>query len=309
MRVHTKRLAMATLASLVIGVLLAAPALAGDSGDEPGSRDQIVLNGRLTVGEGETVGTALLFHGQATIDGTVTDAVVVFDGHTEISGTVQGDVFVFNGQVTVRSGAEIDGDLVTRQSPTVESGATVRGQQQRVSTRFNPAEFGFASRIAWWIGYSVSTLVLGLLLLLLAPALDLAIVRAARERTGAAIGLGLAVFFLLPVVAVLFLVVVVAIPLGLFLLLALALLYTLGYVAGAHALGRRLVKSPAPRFVAFLAGWAILRALGLIPIVAGIVWALASIFGLGALWVAARRSPPAPMPERPAMPPVAPTPV
>lgn len=306
MRART-RLATAAFAALVICVLLAGPALA-DSGDRLDSRDQIVLNGKLTVAEGETVDTAVLFHGIATIDGTVTGAVVVFDGRTDISGTVQGDVFAFNGVVTVRSGAVIDGDLVTRESPNVESGATVRGKQQSVSTRFDAADFGFASRVAWWIGYSVSTLVLGLLLLLLAPALDPAIVRGARERMGGAIGFGVVLFFLLPIVAVLFLVVIVAIPLGLFLLLALALLYTVGYVAGAHALGRRLVKPPASRFVAFLAGWAILRVLGLIPVVGGIVWTLASIFGLGLLWVAARRSPRARVPEPPAMPPPTPVP-
>jgi cytoskeletal protein CcmA (bactofilin family) len=302
------RLAIVTFASLVSGALLAGPALAQGSTHQLNPRDQIVLNGELTVAEGETVDTAVLGHGTATIDGTVTGAVVVFDGRTDIAGTVHGDVFVFNGAVTVRSGAVIDGDLVTRQIPTVESGATIRGQQQRVSTRFNTGDLGLASRVIWWIGYSVSTLVLGLLLLLLAPALDPAIGRASRERVGGAIGFGVAVFFLLPVVAVLFLVVVVAIPLGLFLLLGLALLYTVGYVAGAHALGRRLVKPPTSRFAAFLAGWAILRVFGFIPLVGSIVWTLASIFGLGVLWVAARRSSPAPVPEPPAMTPPTPTP-
>jgi hypothetical protein len=300
------RLAIATFASIVICGLLAGPALA-DSADRLNSRDQIVLNGTLTVAEGETVDTALLGHGIATIDGTVTGAVVVFDGRTDISGTVQGDVFAFNGTVTIHSGAVIEGDLVTRESPNVESGATIRGKQQRLSARFDAADIGFASRVAWWIGYSVSTLVLGLLLLMIMPTLDPAIVRGMRERMGGAIGFGVLLFFLLPIVAVLFLVVIVAIPLGLFLLLALALLYTVGYVAGAHAIGRRLVKSPtSSRFVAFLAGWAILRVFGLIPVIGGIVWTLASIFGLGLLWVVARRSPTTPMPEQPAMPPPAP---
>jgi hypothetical protein len=300
------KLAIATFASLVICGLLAGPALA-DSADRLNSRDQLVLNGTLTVAEGQTVDTALLGHGIATIAGTVTGAVVVFDGRTDISGTVQGDVFVFNGTVTVSSSAVIDGDLVTRESPNVESGATIRGKQQRLSARFDAADIGFGSRLVWWIGYSVSTLVLGLLLLLIMPALDSAIVRAMRERMGGAIGFGVLLFFLLPIVAVLFLVVIVAIPLGLFLLLALALLYTVGYVAGAHAIGRRLVTSPtSSRFVAFLAGWAILRVFGLIPVIGGIVWTLAAIFGLGLLWVAARRSPVAPMPEQPAMPPPAP---
>ena len=294
-------LTLAAIASLAMGVALASPALAQSSNDELTPRDQIVLNGELLVARGKTVDTALIFHGPATIDGTVTGSVVVFDGRTDISGTVRGDVFVFNGEAIVRSGAEIDGDLVTQQSPTVEPGATVRGEQQRVTTRLNAAKIGFASRIAWWVGYSVSTLVLGMLLLLFAPALDPAIGRAARTRTGAAVGFGAALFFLLPVAAVLFVVVVVAIPLGLFLLLGLALLYTVGYVAGAIALGRMLVKPPTSRFLGFIAGWGILRVVGLVPVLGGIAWTLASIAGFGVLLVAARRSIPEP-PRVPAMP-------
>ena len=288
MRPTLVRFVLVLVATLVAGGVFATPAGALNSNDELTDSDQIVMNGRLIVAEGDTVDTAVLFHGTATIDGTVTKSVVVFDGPTEISGHVQQDVFVFSGAVTVRSGAQIDGDLVTSETPTVESGATISGEQQRVSTRFDAGAVGVASRFAWWLGYSVSTLVLGLLLLLFAPRVDAAIVRAMRERTGASIGFGALVFFLLPVVAVFMLVIVVALPLGLFMLLALALLYTVGYVAGAHAIGRLVVKMPTSRFLAFLAGWGILRVIGLIPALGGLVWVLASIFGLGVLWVATR---------------------
>ena len=302
MHSKTTRLGLGLAAALILGVLLAAPASAQTSADRLGGRDQVVLSGPLVVAEGETVNTVVLFHGTATIAGTVTKSVVVFDGPTEISGHVQGNVVVFNGAVTVRSSARIDGNLVTGDVPTVEPGATVAGQQQRIGAGFNAGAIGVASRIAWWIGYSVSTLALGLLLLLFAPALDGAIVRAARERTGASFGLGAAVFFLLPIVAILFLVTVIAIPLGLFMLLGMALLYTVGYVAGAHAIGRLLVKAPNSRFLAFLAGWGILRALGLIPVLGGFAWTVASIFGLGVLWVAGRRTAAEPSPAQ-ALPP------
>jgi hypothetical protein len=277
-------------ATLALGAVSAAPAAAVNDDDELTDRDQIVMNGRLIVAQDETVDAAVLFHGSATIDGTVTKSLVVFDGPTEISGHVQQDVFVFNGPVTVRSGAQIDGDLVTSETPTVEQGATVTGDQQRISTRFDAGAVGVASRFAWWLGYSVSTLLLGLLLLLIAPALDAAIVRAVRERVGPSIGWGALVFFLLPIVAVLLLVIVVALPLGLFMLLALGLIYTVGYVAGAHGVGRLLVKPPTSRFLAFLAGWAILRAIALIPVLGGLAWLVASIVGLGILWVASRRT-------------------
>ena len=190
MRANAMRFVLTLGVALVLGAVLAGPASAQDGTDELTDRDQIVMNGRLLVPEGDTVDTAVLFHGSATIEGTVTESVVVFDGQTEISGHVQQDVFVFNGDVTVTSGAQIDGDLVTGQTPTVEPGATVGGQQQRISTRFDADAVGVASRFAWWLGYSVSTLVLGLLLLLIAPGLDAAIVRSVRERMGASIGFG-----------------------------------------------------------------------------------------------------------------------
>ena len=275
-------------ASLFLGTAFATTAIAQDEGAQPGAEDQIVLSGDLLVAPDATVATALTFNGDANIQGTVTESVVVFNGDVDISGTVGDDVVAFNGHVVVRSGAEVAGDVVSRQTARIENGATIGGEVKGISGRFDFEGLGFVGRLAWWIGYSVSTLLLGLALLLFAPGLDGGLDEAFRRRTGASFGFGVAIFFLLPIVAVLLLVVVVAIPLGLFLLLALALLYTVGYVAGAHVLGRQLVKPPGSRMMAFLLGWAILRGLALIPFLGGLVWAVASIAGLGALVIAAR---------------------
>jgi hypothetical protein len=284
-------------AIVVVGVLVAL-AILGLTGraaaqvTRGADDDQVVLTGSLFVPEGETVGAAVIFDGPVTIAGTVTKSLVVFHGDVEITGTVRKDVVVFDGDVTVRSGAEVGGNIVSTATPRVEQGATVSGTTQRITGRFDFGDIGFASRIAWWIGYSSSTLILGMLLLLLAPGLDIALAKAVRERIGAVIGFGALWFFLLPVVAVLLLVTVVGIPLGLFLLLALALLYTVAYVAGALAVGRLLVKAPASsRFLAFLLGWGTLRAAALVPVLAGLAFTVAAILGFGVVAVAARRKP------------------
>ena len=281
---------LATVTGALLAVVFASPA-AAQEGDGVSTNDQIVLNGRLVVPEGQTVDTAVIFNGPVTVDGTVTETVVVFNGDAVISGSVDEDVVVFNGSVLVRSGARIGGDLVTQQTPRVEQGATIGGSSQRVTTKFDAEKLGLASRVAWWVAYTVSTLILGLLLLLFAPAMDRAIVDAVRNRTGASIGFGAGLFFLVPIAAVIFLVLVVSFPLGLFLLLALALLYTVGFVAGAHALGRLILKPPSSRFVAFLLGWGILRVLALVPVLGGLLWLAAAVLGLGAMAVAARRAP------------------
>ena len=277
-------------AVFLVAMLAFASTAAGQAADDDvASDDQIVLNGRLDVPEDDTVGMAVIFNGPATIEGTVREGVVVLNGDAEISGSVGEDVVVLNGDLVVRSGADVGGDLVSQSDPTVEDGANVGGSTVNVATRFDWEEFGFASRIAWWVGFSVSTILLGVVLLLLLPGLDGSVVSAWRERTGGSVGWGLGAFFLLPVAAILLLVTVLALPLGLYILLGLALLYTVGYVAGALVLGRLVVKPPTSRFLAFLVGWVILRAIALIPVVGGLVFLLASVVGLGVLVVNARR--------------------
>ena len=307
-RTTRRRLLGLVLAASSVGILVAPSALAQDEATTSGAEDQVVLTGELLVPDGATVGTAVIFNGDATIEGTATESVVVFNGDVEISGTVGDDVVAFNGHVIVRSGAEVDGDIASRQPAQIEDGATVRGQVKGITRRFDLEGLGWVGRYVWWFGYTISTLVLGLVLLLFAPGLDPSLTDVFRRRMGGSFGFGAAIFFLLPIAAVLLLVVVVTIPLGLFLLLALALLYTLGYVAGAHVLGRQLVKPPSSRFLAFLIGWMILRGIGLIPVLGGLAWVLASIAGLGAIVLAARGSRPAGVPPAPVAPIPAPPP-
>ena len=110
------------------------------------------------------------------------------------------------------------------------------------------------------------------------------------ERTGAVVGWGLLVLIGLPILGVVALATIVGLPLGLGLLLALALIFWIGYVAGAFALGRRMVRTPRSRVGAFAAGWGVLRLIALVPFLGGLAWAAATVIGLGALATASRRA-------------------
>lgn len=295
-------------AVILLSALAASPASAQDEGPTSEDADQIVLTGRLVVAADETVDAAVIFNGPALVEGTVREELVVFNGDTEIVGTVRQDVVVFNGDVVVRAGAEIGGDLVTQGTPQVEEGATIRGDQDSVTTRFDFEVSGFASRVAWWIGYSVSVLILGLLLLAFAPQLFESVRGTARERLGSSIGWGVGLFFLLPIGSILLLITIVGIPLGVSLLLALAFIYTLGYVVATVAVGSMIMRASPSRYVVFLVGWAVLRVLALIPFVGGWLWFVGSVWGLGLLAVAIRSRPTTEMHAGP-LPPVPPTPV
>src|SRR5215217_8161079 len=145
-------------------------------------------------------------------------------------------------------------------------------------------------RLGWGLAVSVSTLVVGLVLVWLAGRGAGWILEAGRTQVGPAIGWGLLVFFGLPILAIGALVTLVGIPLGLGLLAALGLIYALGYGATAWIVGRRILGEPTAWVLAFLVGWGILRVLALVPILGGLVWFAAVVFGLGALLVAIWRA-------------------
>ena len=279
--------------STIVGILLilmlglAAPAWAQDA---QASEAFVVLSGRADVPKGQTVGDLVVFHGSATVDGTVDGSLTAFDAPVTISGQVNGDVVAFNGRVELRSGANVTGDVISQSAPVVASGATIGGTTKRLQTNTNWEGFGWAGKLAWWLAVSISTLVVGLLLIWLIGRGASTVLEAGRTRIGPSIGWGLLLFFGLPLLAVIALVTVVGIPLGLGLLAALLLIYALGYSAAAWILGRSIVREPTAWVVAFLAGWAILRVAALVPILGGLVWFAAVVFGLGALAVAIWRA-------------------
>jgi hypothetical protein len=309
------RLVPVVLAAAAGLVLVAGPAIAQTvDGAEPGSF--IVLTGRIDVAEGEVFQDAVIFDGDARVDGHVVEEVVAFNGNVTIAGSVGGNVVALSGRVTLEPGASVEGDVVSRDAAEIAETATVGGHvsSQGLPSDYDFGRFATVSRVAVWVATSVSSLLLGLLLLLFAPRAGDSIVSTASKRFGLSVGIGFAVFFGLPVAAGIAIVTLVGIPFGIGVLLGLALLFWMGYVAAALALGRIVVKPPASRLLAFLAGWLILRVIAIVPGIGGLAWFLATVFGLGLLTVTARRSgreragTSLPVPPPPPMPPAGPAP-
>ncbi len=282
-------LAVTALGLAALG-MLAAPASAAGVDEE----DQFVISGRVDVPQGETVGDVVIFNGPVTVDGTVDGNLFALNGDVSISGEVTGDVVAVNGEVSLADGAHVGGDLVARRSPGVAAGATIDGQRKTLNSQVLLGRLWWLRAVAIWVAVTVSTFVLGALLLLFAPRAAEAVAVMAGKSVGASFGWGVALFFGLPIAAVIALVTIVGIPFGVGLLLGLALIYTLGYTAGAFALGRLLMKPPTSRWLAFLGGWAIVRGVSIVPFLSGPMWIVTILWGLGALAVAARRSGKAP---------------
>jgi hypothetical protein len=279
---------------LLASLFTATPALA--------ARDQVVISGSVLVPRTETVGDVVVIDGPVAIAGHATGDVIAVHGRVDVTGRVDGDVAAVSRTAVLAPTARVGGDvLYGSDRPRVLPGATVGGtvSKKNWDDVAGPG-WGWGARLGLWFAVSVSTLVLGLLLLWFAPRAADAVLGAWRDRPGGAVGWGIALMIGLPLVAVIAVVTLVGIPFGIGLLLALLPLLGIGYAYGCWLLGRTLLKPPRSRVPAFLAGWAILRVIALVPFLGGVVGFLVTAAGLGAalvaVWRARRGAAPVAMP-------------
>jgi len=277
------RLTIAFLALLALA--LPASASAGtrsDAGDAI-----VVVSGDVTVPAGKTVKGVFIAHGDADIAGRVDGDVVVLSGDALVAGTIEGDLVTAGGTARLTRTAHVTGDVrYGSDRPVVSNAARVNGDVTNEDWSGSLDFLPFLGGFLIWLAISVSSFLLGALLLLIAPRAAEALEAQARERLGPVIAIGFALLICLPIAAVLAAVLIVGIPLAIGILLALAPLAAIAYTVSAYVLGRRLVKAPRGSMLAFLAGLALLRALALVPILGLLVGLAAVIFGFGLLGAA-----------------------
>lgn len=295
----------AFVATCLAFVALAVPATASAGARADGDDAIVVLVGDANVPVGKIVEGVYVAAGDARIAGRVDGDVFVASGDVLVSGAIAGDLIVIDGTARLLRSARVDGDVhYGDERPEVSPFARVRGdvteEDWTEGVDFLPLLGGFLI----WLAVGVSFLILGPLLLLMAPRAADSLQARARERVGPTVAIGLAILIALPVAAFLAAVTVVGLPLALGLVLAMAPLGAVAYCVSAYALGRAMVREPRGRILAFLAGLAVLRALALVPVLGLIAGLAAVVFGLGLIGAAigAARGPDEPEPAQPRIP-------
>lgn len=275
-------------ASLLVAALLAllafAPAAQGN-----GRTDEaiVVINGDVTVERTQIVEGVFIVSGDARIAGQVDGDVVLVSGDALVGGRIDGNLVTIAGRARLLPTARVTGDIhYGDERPVVSPAAVVEGDVQKEDWTDSVGLFPFIGAFLLWLAIGVSALILGCLLLLIAPRAADAIAAQTRERVGVTIAIGIAIFIALPIAAFVAAITLVGLPLAIGLGFALMPLAAVAYVASAWALGRAIVKPPRGRILAFLAGLAILRALALVPILGALVGFAAIVFGLGLIGAA-----------------------
>jgi hypothetical protein len=285
--------------SALLAVMLAA-------GTASAATDHVVITGGATVPAGQTAGDVIVVDGDVNIAGRTTGDVVSVSGPIRLTGRVGGDLIAVSDQAILGPRARVDGDLrYGDERPVLASGARVGGDIKKENWGDAASGWGWVSVFGWWLAVSVSTLIVGALLVWLAPGLLRGAERTARERFAATIGWGVVIAIGVPLLAVLALITLVGIPFGVALLLAAIPVLVVAYVTSAWLVGRRVLRrrSSSP-WTALFVGWGILRVLALIPVAGALVGLAATVVGLGVLavtlWRARSPGAPAVRPEAPA---------
>jgi hypothetical protein len=302
----------------VSGDLYAAGGLVRIEGTIDG--DLVGMAGQVQV-SGEVTGDVIAGSGNVDILGEVGGDVRVGAGQVSISGTVGEDVSAGAGQVTVTSSGRVEEDLLFGTGQTTLDGrvdgdvlgatgnyvrrGTVGGTEDVTVARRKRAPSA-EDRLLDGLRRFISILIVGVLLLWLAPRLVDGAAQRLRRRPLASLGVGVLgiIGFVVVVLGLILVAVLLAIGLGLLrlgdligitifgtgaLLTVLGFLFFLMAAFGAQAgvglsLGRLAVgASPgARRWVALILGVLIVVVVSSLPVVGGLLAFLIAVFGIGA---------------------------
>ncbi|HEX3265080.1 MAG TPA: hypothetical protein VHR16_05375 [Candidatus Limnocylindrales bacterium] len=291
------RRVLAFLGALIVALLLVVPGVRAADPLAHSGRVLIDVQGDVAIPAGDQADVVVVVGGRAEIRGVVNTLVVV-DGSADLQGASLETLVAVRGQVEVGPDTVVRGEIRRLDSTVHQSGnAIVAGGIVDLAPRL--LEFGGVLAtvlLLLWIGFGIANILAGLLL----AALGARQVRAAKElivHEPALAGVsGLLAAILVPVAGILLLPTVVLAPVGVaILVVALPLIAFGGYLVAAVWVGEWLLgmlgdhRERERPYLAVVIGVVVLGLVGMVP-VAGLLVAVASLLGFGALLVLGLRT-------------------
>lgn len=256
-----KRMALwvAVVAIVLIGLAAAPVSAQGFGGDEIVMGEAyllrsgegldgnlVVLGGSATIEQGAVVrGDVNAAGGRVTIDGTVTGNVGMFGGAIRLGDTavVEGDIANFAGSLERAPGATVNGDIFNGLRTPQTVAPEPFGQDSFDANANPPEDSWFVSFLKWQLGTVGSILLmllLGVVLMVVAPRAVERVATAASLQPALTFGVGFLTLVLGVLAGALLL---IACGLGLLVWLALMLASLLGWIGVALWFGRQLFRA------------------------------------------------------------------
>lgn len=259
---------------------------------------------------GQVAGNVITTAGEVVIRGTVGGDVEQDAGEVRIAGEVAGDVRVRHGYVRLLDGAVVGGGVYVEEGWVERSSGATAGTVQVVRERreFGPSfgwdwsdgrladsvwTFGMLNRMytGWQFGRALVLLLAGLVALALFPQRLQRMSAEVSERPGRSLGFGVLALVAQPLVIVLLFISILGIVLVPFAIVGFLLLWLLGQIVAAFALGRALSAQAFGQdpqswheFARLAIGLLVLIVLSYVPLVGWLATAAAVLIGVGAVF-------------------------
>lgn len=285
---------LSIIVSLLLLMIVAAPAVLAQEPAVAEGRTTITINGDVTIPAGTTSDSVVVIQGRALIHGSA-ESVTVIGGSAALEGATVGTLMVIDGTATLGAGTTVRGDVLLFQATADRAdGVTIGGAVRPLVENVAGLVFFLgAAAIVLWIGAALVMLVAGLALAGFAGR-QVRVTAAIISREPLKVFLvGLAMIFLPPVAMFLLALTLVGLPLALSLLFFVwPTLAFVGYLIAAIWIGDWLLRRSGRTqeverpYLAAIVGLIIAGVLSIVPLIGAII----SIFGLGAVAIAGWRT-------------------
>lgn len=263
------------------------------------SDDLVAAAGDINIQTGFDIGgSAIITGGNVTINAPVGGELRAAGADLRLDSSVNGDVQLIGEKVLIGPAARIGGDLRHRaREIEIDPAARIAGEVIKLEPPKRPdlEEWGVkaaAAAVAFALAFMIGMGILIVAIALALPALMESARSMIREKPMSTLGIGFLISIAGPAVVAVLFVTVLGIPLALMIIILIAAAAPIAIAASAYCAGmtaRGAATRNAAQPGAFArAMWSALAAcglviLGLIPILGGVVWTIAYIFGLGAV--------------------------
>jgi len=256
-------------------------------------RDLLVAGDDVSLASTAEIGSDLLLGaGTALIDGLIKGNINSGVESLTIASTasIQGKLtYISENEANIQSGAQIMGPITHKLPDVKERLAVGTHKLPYVKEKLTPA--GLWGKV---IGF-LMTLVLGIIIILLAPRRLKAVTESIRTRPWASLGWGAIILIFTPIAALIVCITIIGLPLGLITLVlySIAIYFTqlfAGLLIGQLIIdSSKRVETKAALVGALALGLAILSLLKLIPYLDNVIGLATVLFGLGAILVSERK--------------------
>ena len=279
------------LLPVVVALLLTlgfAPSVSAQQG--PPAGDVLVrVNGDLDIAATETVENAVGFNSRVTVDGTVLDRLTVIGGSATVNGAVGGELQVVNGTLKLGPNARVGEVVLTNSTMSEDAGAAVSGDVSRGPGR-SFSLLGSLFSTLWWFGITLLALLAAVVVAFVAPTLSRLAGQSLTREVGGTIAASALLWIGLPLLGLLLVFTIVGVPVSLAIWFGLMpLLWLVGFAISSIRVGDEIAVRANPGMAGrssvgpAILGVLVLRLVGLVPVIGGLVVFLAGILGAGAL--------------------------